>query len=244
MRNLIALLLLCAAWPAAATPPPASFSASYTVHKGNILLGEMRRTLSRPADARYLFRTETYGTGLAALFVKDRIVESSEWEYHSGLMRPLHYSYRKSGGKRERQLEQRFDWGHKVVNSAGSTQASSTLPIVAGTLDKLAYQIALMGDLKQGKTELAYTLLDDDETKTYRFQVTGEETLSTPLGALKTLRVERIMEAGSKRHTTFWCAPDLNYLLVRLDQRENDSDEFSALIQSVEGLPVPVAAIP
>lgn len=240
MRPTLALLLLCVVWPTtAATPPAATFSASYSVHKGTLLLGEMHRSLSRPADAHYVFKTETYSTGLAAMFVKDRIVESSEWEYHNGLIRPLHYSYRKSGGKRERQLEQRFDWGRRLASSEGSAQPPSTLPLAVGTLDKLNYQIALMADLKQGKTELSYTLLDDDETKTYRFQVVGEETLSTPLGMLKTLRVERIMDAGSRRHTTFWCAPDLNYLLVRLDQRENDKDEFSALIQSVEGLSIP-----
>ncbi|MDP1708105.1 MAG: DUF3108 domain-containing protein [Gammaproteobacteria bacterium] len=243
MRNLIALLLLCVAWPITATPPPASFSASYTVHKGSILLGEMHRSLSRSTDAHYRFKTETYSTGLAALFVKDRIVESSEWDYHGGVMRPLHYSYRKSGGKRELQLDQHFDWERKVVNRTGGTQASSTLPVAAGTLDKLAYQVALMDDLKQGKTELAYTLLDDDETKTYHFQVVGEETLSTPLGTLETLRIERVMNAGSKRRTTFWCAPSLNYLLVRLDQRESNNDEFSALIQSVKGLP-PASASP
>ena len=237
MRHILALLLLCATWAvSAATPAPAAFSASYTVHKGNILLGEMHRSLSRSADTRYLFKTETYSTGLAALFVKDRIVESSEWEYHNGLMRPLHYSYRKSGGKHERRLEQRFDWGRKLVNSEGSALASSTVPITAGTLDKLGYQIALMDDLQQGKTELSYTLLDDEETKTYRFQVAGEEILNTPLGRLKTLRVKRVMDPGSKRHTTFWCAPSLGYLLVRLDQHENDKDEFSALIRSVEGL--------
>jgi hypothetical protein len=35
----------------------------------------------------------------------------------------------------------------------------------------------------------------------------------------------------------------LNYLLVRLDQRESNNDEFSALIQSVKGLP-PASASP
>lgn len=239
MRHLLALLLLSVVWPVAAAAPPASFNASYTVHKGSLLLGEMRRSLSRPADARYLFKTETYSTGLAAVFVKDRIVESSEWEYHRGQLRPLHYSYQKSGGKRERRVEQRFDWERKLASSADNAQAPNTQPLVTGTLDKLSYQIALMSDLQQGKTELSYTLLDGDETKTYRFQVVGEEKLNTPLGSLKTLRVERIMEPDSKRHTTFWCAPDFNYLLVRLDQRENDKDEFSALIQSVEGLPSP-----
>lgn len=242
MRRLIALLIVCIALPAyAAAPRPPAFSASYTVHKGSILLGEMRRTLSRPSDARYLFQTETHSTGLIGLFVKDRIVESSEWDYRDGRMRSLHYNYQKTGGKRERRLEQRFDWERNVVNSDSSEQPSGTVPVTTGTLDKLAYQIALMGDLKQGKTELAYTLIDDDQIKIYRFQVAGEETLDTPIGMLKTLKIERVMDAGSKRRTTFWCAPSLDYLLVRLDQMENDTDEFSALITSVEGLRAPVA---
>lgn len=238
MRYVIAWLVLCAAAPVQATPLPA-FSASYTVHKGSLLLGEMRRTLGKQDGGRQTFETETRSSGLVALFVKDLIVERSEWDYHAGQMRSLHYSYQKTGGKRERRLDQLFDWEHGVVNSDGNEQGPSKIPVMAGTMDKLVYQLALMADLKQGKTELAYTLIDDDQIKIYRFRVVGEETLTTPLGTLKTLKIERIMDADSKRRTTFWCAPGLDYLLVRLDQQENGSDEFSALIKTVEGLRAP-----
>lgn len=240
LMRYLALLVLCAALPALAAPLPA-FNASYTVHKGNLLLGEMRRTLSKQDDGRQVFETETRSGGLVALFVKDLIIERSEWEYHAGRIRSLHYSYRKTGGKKERRLDQLFDWERGVVNGDGSEHGSNKIPITAGTLDKLVYQLALMTDLKQGKTELAYTLIDDDQIKIYRFRVAGEETLTTPLGALKTLKIERIMDADSKRRTTLWCAPSLDYLLVRLDQQENGADEFSALIKTVEGLRAPAS---
>ena len=100
MRYLLALLVLCAASPALAAPLPA-FNASYTVHKGSLLLGEMRRSLGKQDNGRQMFETETRSSGLAALFVKDLIVERSEWEYHAGRIRSLHYSYRKTGGKKD-----------------------------------------------------------------------------------------------------------------------------------------------
>ncbi len=50
MRYVIAWLVLCAAAPVQATPPP-SFSASYTVHKGRLLLGGVPRTISKEEGA-------------------------------------------------------------------------------------------------------------------------------------------------------------------------------------------------
>jgi hypothetical protein len=48
------------------------------------------------------------------------------------------------------------------------------------------------------------------------------ETVETPLGALSTVRVDRIRDDDKKRETSLWLAVDHAFLLVRLKQMEED----------------------
>jgi len=48
------------------------------------------------------------------------------------------------------------------------------------------------------------------------------ETMSTPLGELNTVRLDRVREADKNRETSLWLAVDHALLLVRLKQTEAD----------------------
>ncbi|MCV6603979.1 MAG: DUF3108 domain-containing protein, partial [Porticoccaceae bacterium] len=61
----------------------------------------------------------------------------------------------------------------------------------------------------------------------------GEETIDTPMGDIKTLKLERVKDSN-KRQTTFWMAPEYNYLLVKFHRVENDGDEYSLYLRDVE----------
>ena len=101
--------------------------------------------------------------------------------------------------------------------------------------DKLSYQLAIMYDLQNGKTEFEYSIADKRKFKNYYFKVVGNEDIATPLGSLQTVKIERVMEKGEKS-TVLWCAPSLGFLPVRIEQNEKGGDEFSLMIKSVEGL--------
>ena len=67
-----------------------------------------------------------------------------------------------------------------------------------------------------------YEIADMEKRKVYRFAIAGMETMSTPLGELNTVRLDRIREADKKRETSLWLAVDHALLLVRLKQTEAD----------------------
>lgn len=229
-----ALLLLFANQVALGAPLPANFTAHYTVSKGSFTLGEMRRSLSSNSDGSFLFESFTQPTGLLANFYKDKLLERSLWAYEDSQVRPLQYSYRQIGGKKERHRKQVFDWKSDIVRIA--TEGSTLqLPLAPGTQDKLSYQLAMMADLEQGQTELEYPFIDKKRLKTYRFRVVSEEKLSTPLGSLQTVKLKRIQDSD-ERTTIVWCASSLNYLPVRIEQHAEDEGSFSMVIKSVEGL--------
>jgi hypothetical protein len=91
----------------------------------------------------------------------------------------------------------------------------------------------VMGDLKRGQVPDRYSLVDKTQIKTYQIRNQGEETLSTPLGQLRTVRINQYTP-GKTRMTTFWVAPDLQYLLVRISQEKDGKEELRMEIRAVE----------
>lgn len=234
-RSVSFLLLLAFLLPAAfAAPEPTHFTAYYTMSKGSVPIGEVQRSLTPAGSGQFKFESTMHATGLIAAFVKDRISESSLWTFRNEQVRPQIYTYRKSGGKKSRDLKLEFDWQHQLVKNtiAGKEWEMALLP---DSQDKLSYQLAIMYDLQRGKTEFKYPIADKMKFRNYYFKVVGHETLATPLGSLPTVKIERVME-GDEKTTVLWCAPGLDFLPVRIEQNEKDGDEFSLMIKSVEGL--------
>ena len=88
---------------------------------------------------------------------------------------------------------------------------------------RMSYQVQLQWDLINGRETFSYPVIVRGRTKTYVFEKAGEEVLKTPLGPIKTIKMRRDRE-DSERETVLWLAPELDYLLVKLWQREDDED--------------------
>ena len=234
------VLYLIGACGAAAAPQ--AFTAQYTVNKGGIPIGEMTRTLNPQTGGRYHYESITTASGLLSLLVKDKFIEHSLWDYHDGAIRALEYRYEKSGGKSLKKVHLIFDWDQRQVKNVldGETRA---MPVPKGLTDILLYQLVLMTDLQNGKKPLEYPIADKHKFKTYRFDIAGEEMLDTPLGKLKTVKVQRV-PGPDKKTTLIWCAPGLDYLPVRIEQNEQDDGEFSMVLTAATGLPASVERVP
>ena len=209
------------------------FTAHYTVSKGSLPIGEMTRSLRVESDGVYVYESVTEPSGLLGLLVKQKVIERSAAKLLNSSLRVEQYSYEKSGGnKPPKKVQLVFDWQERKVKDTvdGETRP---MPATQGLTDILLYQLVLMMDLKEGKKPLEYPIADKHKFKTYRFDIAGEETLDTPLGKLKTVKVQRVPGADGKT-TLIWCAPSLDYLPVRIEQDEKDDGTFSMTIKSVE----------
>lgn len=98
-------------------------------------------------------------------------------------------------------------------------------------LNRLSYQVQLQRDLSNGQTTLQYQVIARGRLKDYNFEILDEETLDTPLGPFKTIKVKRVRE-DDDRQTIMWFAPELNYLLIQLWQKEEDGDDHKLVIKS------------
>ncbi len=215
---------------------PGSFTATYNLHYDDLKIGIMERKFTHDKDGSGTFESNGKLTGLAALFRKDKITESSRWEIRDGQLQPLAYNYMRSGGKKEKTEQHLFDWKSNKVSST-TKDGKKDQDLKAGLLDKLLYQLAMM-EITDPKAGLSYELIDGTNLKTYQFEFQGEETLSTPMGKIKTVKFLRVRSKkdGSKRSTILWCAPSLHYLPVRVDNVDRKEHLTSIVIKNVSGL--------
>ncbi len=212
--------------------PVETFSARYVLKRGGFKVGEVRRTLTAAKDGSYIYESLSKPTGLATLFVKDRIFERSTWRYVSRHPRPESYLYERTGGRKERHVKLLFDWNKGIVtNIIDNDPWKMRIPDLAQ--DKLLYQLTLMRDLQQGKKRLVYDVADGGKLKTYRFEILGKETVKTALGTVTALKLHR---RKKDKTITIWCAIDFNYLPVKIQQNGGSEGKLRLYIDSVEGL--------
>ena len=95
-------------------------------------------------------------------------------------------------------------------------------------LNNLTLQVKLHSDLLQKTSSLNYSIIRKGKVTTYQFEILGEEIIKTKLGNINTVKIKKT-RATSNRETFLWFAPSWNFLLVKLKQKEADSNYIMLL---------------
>jgi hypothetical protein len=107
--------------------------------------------------------------------------------------------------------------------------------------DELSYQEALRCELINASelkpdTAFDYLVRTKGKNKAYQFKVAGFETITTKLGDLETVKVERL-RSGTKgeelRETFIWFSKKHDHLIVKLQQIDGD-DSYGLEIEYLE----------
>lgn len=204
------------------------FEASYTaaMEKGLSLNGTAKRTLTSQGNDIWLYRTDVDS------FIAD-IDESLVFRWEEGQVIPMRYRYRLSGflvSDRKNSID--FDWSEGIATGKYKGKPFE-LELEEGLLDPLGYQLQLHQDIKNGKREMTYRVLDGKSIDTDRFAVINGETMSTGNEQKATLKAEKVRE-DSKRQTLMWFSPEQNFLLVRLKQVEPDGSTYEIKLKEAE----------
>ena len=84
-----------------------------------------------------------------------------------------------------------------------------------------------------GKTQLSYPLIHKGKEKTHKYNVIGTEMVETGMGNFEALVVQR-QRSNPDRRTTFYVAPALDYLIVKINHRENSLANVSMTLKSMD----------
>lgn len=224
--------------PAIATEAP-SFAEPYRAEyqaKASGLSATAFRTLEQLEGPRYRLSNSLSLTVLGAQI--GSVTETSDFLVQDEGLRPLNYSYVQTGPGRGQETVD-FDWDAQLATAVedGDSQQLSLQP---GVMDKLSFTAQLSRDLaalpeseRTAGRQFSYRLVDGDEVEEHLYAIAGEDIVDTPLGALPTLRLERVRGSDSRRRTTFWLWPERDFLLVKFEQVSSSGSATELLLQSV-----------
>lgn len=216
-----------------AASPIAPFRATYTSTWNDVisLTAQATQELKTTADNQYEF-SFIVNHGLL------KLTETSQLSWREAHIVPQQYHYQQMAMGITRTRDTTFDWSN---NTASNPKANTPWAIVIqpNTLDKLNYQLQLRADIKAGKKDLSYQVVDNAKIKTYVFKVVANEKINTPVGVVDTVKVERIRKPGDDRQTTFWLAKKWDYLLVKFKQIEKGKVyEIDLSAATIDGKPI------
>lgn len=182
------------------------------------------------ANRRLTLESGRYTLSTTAKNMLSNIEEQGEFLVDKcGLIVDQAYKYKRSilGMKKTEKLK--YDRKTGVANY-DSKKKKRQVTLEDGHLNRLSYQVQLRRDLINGVSPLQYQVISRGRLKPYNFEIMGEETLETPLGNIKTVKVKRIRK-DNDRETLFWFAPQWNHLLVQLWQREKGGADYKIVLQ-------------
>jgi hypothetical protein len=215
--------------PSPLPDPLRTFDARYALKRSGLRLGTTQMALSRhPRGWRYSSRTEA--EGLAALFVDGPTTEETILEIDNGAVRPLRYRHVEDDA--DDRIEIEFDWDAATAR-VHRTSGEHDVALKPGTHDPFSSVLAVMGAVAAGAQEIRLPGIDNDGERTQlTFAVRAREQVEVPLGQFDAVRVHRVRT--DDRSTVSWLAPELGWLPVRLEQRDDGDLVARAELEQVE----------
>jgi len=204
------------------------FSADYLVYRAGKKHGEANRYL-KYADGHY---NMGYSSDISWLIFSDKRQEISEFVVNNNQIQPLNYVMKRQGTGPSRHYELHLDH-EKQKLTVGKSRELKAGSWQEDWLDPLSYHQQLVLDLRAGKTEFFYEVLNrNGNSKTYHYKVVMEEPLALPYGTVRTLRIARMDDPEKQVYA--WVAPELDYMLVRLWRGEDNVEQFDVQLHKLE----------
>jgi hypothetical protein len=226
-------LMLAFLSPASATDnqPYPEFTAVYDARMNGIRIAEASFSLHKLDNGDYVYQRTLTSVGVASLFGKKVSTATSRWRFTNNRIQVLEYQSSNEDGDAEDNLHLIFNWETAHVKNVSTADPWQT-KMPAGTLDKLVMQLALLFELRDGRTEFQYPVAHQGRIKQFRFKQTEKGKIELPMGEYNTLIVERLDD--DRDRTRIWNVPELNYFPVRFLEQKKSGVQKELLLREVK----------
>lgn len=204
-----------------------SVEAVFTVHYNNKeTAGENRLHISRDGD-EYVIDFELDHWMLSSQQI-------ARFKFDHCMVQPEHYTDKhKRPFKKEQAQKLVFDWEDKKAYLSGDEQQDFDLEDPRGAYDPLSFFFEARCALMAGETAFSYPVISKGRNRVQDYEVIGTELVSTPLGDFEALIVERVRN-NPKRQTRLYVAPELDYLLVKIEHQESPMLRIIATLKEMD----------
>lgn len=193
-------------------------SAEYRVDLG-LISGELNTSLE-PSGADMRATHSIKPRGAVRLFTRGKILEQSTFTAGDDGVVPRQYYSDDSLSSDKVRAAVRFDAdSQRLIGSIveEGTEAPVDVALDGPVFDRVSIQYQLMSDLLQDRQTTQYVLYDIDEFKTLEIRYLGAQEITVKAGTFTAVGVQHQAE-NSSRVTTLWCARELGYLPVLIEQ--------------------------
>jgi hypothetical protein len=241
LRSILCLLAILAT-----QMPTASAEVSLVSHTAEYkikisLLGGTLKTIVQQTDAGFSSSSVIKPTGIASWLMKGTIEESSEFTAGSDGIRPMVYDSADTLSKEDKFMHFDFDWeGDSLSGKINGEEFSFELS--DNVHDRVSIQYELMHNLLNGKTSSEYGLLDGEKLKQIQIKTIGTKEIKTPFGKFMAIGIQH-SATNSSRVSTLWCAEELGYLPVLIEQHRRGKRRVRAVLTNYERIYPPESTV-
>lgn len=206
---------------------PFEISFGWSYHGLSVAVSKLK--LEQRDAETWVYTSESQPRGIGYLY-PERPRMTSVMRVTADGVQPLHYTATAGTSSTRRDIDVTYDWQKMRVTGVyeGSKMDMALKP---GTQDDLSVQIAMMVALLRGKTPDTFLLLNKTSVRLHHYTREDAQTIATKIGEVHTI-VYRSVAEYSPRATRFWCAPERGYIPMRVQQKKDDSVEWTMQIET------------
>ena len=204
---------------------PADYEAVYSV-KLMQADGTLRAKLKNN-NGTYSYTLKTEPTGFWKLIANGSINESSQFEIIDGEIKSINYRLNDTIRRNPRESVVDFDWSKKTIQGFYKDRVID-FNLEKRTLTRILLQIEIMHQKQRNNLKDSYLIIDKDEIKEIDIASTNSgKKISVPFGSYEVVEVSH-QSKNSSRINTFWLAPGLDFIPIKLEQTEGNKVNFEA----------------
>lgn len=126
----------------------------------------------------------------------------------------------------------RFYWEQHVVDYRHN-DLQDELQLDHALYDPISFFFEARCQLMAGQTTFSFPVIHKGKPKTHHYRVIGEQTIETGLGTYQSLIIER-QRSSKSRKTRLYVAPELDYLLVKIEHQESRLAKIEATLETMD----------
>ena len=125
-----------------------------------------------------------------------------------------------------------FDWAAGVAHYRNADGAKD-FPLDDRVYDPISLFFEARCGLMAGEEDFIYPVIRKGSLRTQHYQVVDRQPVETGMGTFEALVVERVRKSR-KRRTRLYVAPELDYLLVRIEHQESSLLKVAVTLEHMD----------
>lgn len=211
--------------PKTAATLPEQLKLEYQLNKGNgLIMGRANYVLKIDAKAATYELTSTMeASGVFSLFIQGQITQISRGTITTHGFQPDFYQMERQRGPKKTTDSATFQWStNELQLNTNNELRIAKLTTLSQDYLSFAYQFAFL--LPKNQSDYTVPVTNGKKLELYRFEVIGEENLTTPAGEFKTLHLKKQKASENEESTEMWFDLDHHYQLVKLRQTNRQGE--------------------